>query len=81
MRQVEAFEAQLKQLSETLKEYQEAVHPGDKRARAAELKSYLRSMSMLAERIHDETLRHDPKMMLRRVMIRHESETETRGDS
>ena len=74
MRQDEVFEAQLKQLSATLQEFQESVNPADRRARAAELKAYLRSLTQLAERIHDETIRHDPKMMLRRAIIRHESE-------
>jgi len=68
MRQIEAFEAQLKQLNEAFLELQEAVNPVDKLARSAEVKMYLRGLTMWAERIHDEHYRHTPSKALRRML-------------
>lgn len=68
MRQVEAFESQLKQLELTLQEFNEAVHPADRLARAAEIKGYLRSLTLWAERIHDEAYKHTPSKAARRMI-------------
>lgn len=68
MRQVEAFETQLKQLEETFREFLEAVHPADRLARAAEMKGYLRSLTLWAERIHDEAYRHTPSKAAQRMI-------------
>ncbi len=68
MRQIEVFELQLKQLQEIFLELQEAVNPVDKLARSAEIKLYLRLLSMLAERLHDEIYRHSPHKALRRII-------------
>lgn len=68
MRQVEAFELQLKQLEETFREFLETVNPVDRLARAAEMKGYLRSLTTWAERIHDETYRHTPSKAAQRII-------------
>lgn len=71
MRQVEAFQSQLKQLQETFLELQDTCHPLDKLTRAAEMRAYLRSLTALAERINDELYRHTPQKMLDRMLTLH----------
>ena len=73
MRQVDVFETQLKQLAETLKDYQETVNPKDRLHRAEELCSYLRGLTNVAERIRDEAYRHAPHLAAKRVLQKYKS--------